>query len=98
VQLCRSELTLRGKVSAELLVSYVYVYIRSKSNEMHMEFLCILYFTILALHVSGANCTHHQEHKLQSAAVGTRGCYGNIYKYITKMYGTMNIKLLGITS
>jgi uncharacterized membrane protein len=43
---------------------------------MHMDFLCILYYTILALHVSGAICTHHQEHKLQSTAVGTRDCYG----------------------
>jgi hypothetical protein len=54
---------------------------------MHMD-LCILHYTILALHVSGAYyiivalhvsgtiCTHHQEHKLQSTAVGTRDCYG----------------------
>jgi hypothetical protein len=41
-----------------------------------MDFLCIVYFIILALHVSGAICTHHQEHKLQSTAIGTRGCYG----------------------
>jgi hypothetical protein len=41
-----------------------------------MDFLCILYYTILALHVSGAICTHHQEHKLQSTAVGTCDCYG----------------------
>jgi hypothetical protein len=41
-----------------------------------MDFLCILYFTILALHVSGAICTLHQEHKLQSTAVGTRDYYG----------------------
>jgi hypothetical protein len=26
-------------------------------------FLCILYHTILAVHVSGAICTHHQEYK-----------------------------------
>jgi hypothetical protein len=37
-----------------------------------MDVLSILYFTILALHVSGAICTHHEEHKLQSKAVGTR--------------------------
>jgi hypothetical protein len=43
---------------------------------MHTDFLCILYYTTLALHVSGAICTHHQEHKLQSTAVGTRDCYG----------------------
>jgi hypothetical protein len=41
-----------------------------------MDFLCIHYFTILALHVSGAICTPHQEHKLQSTAVGPRDCYG----------------------
>jgi hypothetical protein len=43
---------------------------------MHTDFLCILYYTMLALHVSGAIYTHHQEQKLQSTAVGTRDCYG----------------------
>jgi hypothetical protein len=47
-----------------------------KSNEMHADFLCILHYTMLALHVSGAICTHHQEHKLQSTTVGTCDCYG----------------------
>jgi hypothetical protein len=42
---------------------------------MHMDFLCILYYSILALHVLGAICTH-QEHKLQSTAIGARDCYG----------------------
>jgi hypothetical protein len=41
-----------------------------------MDFLFIPYFTVLALHVLGAICTHHQEHKLQSRAVGVRDCYG----------------------
>jgi mRNA-degrading endonuclease YafQ of YafQ-DinJ toxin-antitoxin module len=40
-----------------------------------VDFLSILYYTILALHVSDAICTHHQEHKLQSTTVGTRDCY-----------------------
>jgi hypothetical protein len=40
------------------------------------NFLYILYYTILALHVSGAICTHQQENKLSSTAVGTRDCYG----------------------
>jgi hypothetical protein len=45
---------------------------------MHTDFLCILYYTtlVLALHVSGAIYTHHQERKLQSTAVGTCDCYG----------------------
>jgi hypothetical protein len=47
-----------------------------KPEEMHADFLYILYYTTLALHVSGAIYTHHQEHKLQSTAVGTRDCYG----------------------
>jgi hypothetical protein len=42
-----------------------------KSDEMHTDFLFILYYTMLALHVSGTICTHHKEHKLQSTAVGT---------------------------
>jgi hypothetical protein len=39
---------------------------------MHTDFLCILYYTTVALRVSGAICTHHQEHKLQDTALGTR--------------------------
>jgi hypothetical protein len=36
-----------------------------------MYFLCILYsFLFLALHVSGAICTHPQEHKVQLTAMG----------------------------
>jgi hypothetical protein len=64
--------------NCELPIEYIFkVYIFDwKSNEMHMDFLCILYFTILALHVSGAIRTHHQEHKLQSTAVGACDCYG----------------------
>jgi hypothetical protein len=42
---------------------------------MPKDFLCILYYATLALHVSGAICTHHHEHKLQSTAVGTCDCY-----------------------
>jgi hypothetical protein len=45
---------------------------RNNSDEMHTDFLCILYYTTLALHVSGAICTHPQEHKLQSTAIGVR--------------------------
>jgi hypothetical protein len=60
------------------LVPYILViYVRLEvQRDAHGFFLCILYYTILALHVSGAICTHHQEHKLQSTAVGPRDCYG----------------------
>jgi hypothetical protein len=58
-----------------ILVIYIYIF-DCKSNEMHINFLCILYYTTLALRVSGASCTHHQEYKLQSTAVGTRDFYG----------------------
>jgi hypothetical protein len=34
------------------------------------------YFTAFALHFSGAICTHHQEHKLQSTAVDVCNGYG----------------------
>jgi hypothetical protein len=37
-----------------------------------MSFCCIVYVTIFALHGSGAIGTQHQEHKLQSTAVGKR--------------------------
>jgi hypothetical protein len=45
-------------------------------RDAHGFFKSILYYTILALHVSGVICTHHHEHKLQSTAVGMRDCYG----------------------
>jgi hypothetical protein len=56
-----------------ILETYIF---DSKSNKMHTDFLCILYYTTLALQVSGAIYTHHQEHKLQSTAVGMCDCYG----------------------
>jgi hypothetical protein len=59
----------------DILVLYIYIF-DCRSDEMHTDFLCILYHTTLALHVSGVICTHHQEHKLQSTAVGTCSCYG----------------------
>jgi hypothetical protein len=40
-------------------------------------FICILYSSLfLALHASGAICTHPQEHKLQSTAIGVCNVYG----------------------
>jgi hypothetical protein len=35
-----------------------------------------IYSTVLAVHVLDAICTHRQEHKLPSIAVGTCDCYG----------------------
>jgi hypothetical protein len=38
-------------------------------------FIFFLYFTLFALHVLGAVCTHHQEHELKSTAIGMcNGC------------------------
>jgi hypothetical protein len=53
----------------------IYIYSIKGRRDAH-GFLCILYYTVFALHVSGAICIHHQGHKLQSTAVGTRDCYG----------------------
>jgi hypothetical protein len=47
-----------------------------KSDDMHTDLLCIIYYTVLAVRVLGAICIHNQEHKLQSTAVGTCDCYG----------------------
>jgi hypothetical protein len=42
-----------------------------------MQTICILYSSIFfALHVSGAICTHPQEHKLQSTAIDLCNDYG----------------------
>jgi hypothetical protein len=51
------------------------VCIRLKVQRDVNGFVCILYFTIFALHVSGTIYTHRQEHKLQSTTVGMRDCY-----------------------
>jgi hypothetical protein len=56
-------------------ISIMYIRLNVKPDA-HGFFLCILYFIILAVHVSGAICTHHQERRLQSSAVGTCDCYG----------------------
>jgi hypothetical protein len=54
----------------------IYIHIFDcNSDEMHTDFLCILYYTIVVLHVSGVICTHHQEHNLQGTAVGMGDCY-----------------------
>jgi hypothetical protein len=49
----------------------VRVYVRLKAQlDVHV-FICILYSSLFfALHVSGATCTHPQEHKLQRTAIG----------------------------
>jgi hypothetical protein len=41
-----------------------------KSNRMYTVYMHSLFLYIFALHVSGTICTHPQEHKLQSAALG----------------------------
>jgi hypothetical protein len=47
------------------------VYVQLKVKLDVYVFICILYSSLfLALHVSGAICTHSQEHKLQSTAIG----------------------------
>jgi hypothetical protein len=52
------------------------VYVQLKVQLDTHGFVCILYFTIFALHALGAICTHHQEHKQQSTAIGTCNGYG----------------------
>jgi hypothetical protein len=47
------------------------VYVRLKFQLDVHGFICILYSSIFfSLHVSGAICTHPQEHKLQSTDLG----------------------------
>jgi hypothetical protein len=52
------------------------VYVRLKVQLDPHGFRCNLYFTLFAQHVSSAVCIHHQEHKLQSTAIGMRNGYG----------------------
>jgi hypothetical protein len=54
-----------------LMILSDYVYVQFNVQLDVHGFICILYSSIfLALHVSGAICTHPQEHKLQSTAIG----------------------------
>jgi hypothetical protein len=53
-----------------------HVYVRLKVQLDVHGFICILYFALFALHVSGAVCTHHQEHTLQSKAISMPNGYG----------------------
>jgi hypothetical protein len=56
-----------------ILVTYVYVRL-GVQLDVH-GLICILYSSIFfALHVSGATCTHPQEHKLQRTAIGVWEC------------------------
>jgi hypothetical protein len=64
------------RVAAPYELNHAVFVFDCKIEEMHTDFLCILYYTILAVHVSSAICTHYQEHKLQSTAVGTCDGYG----------------------
>jgi hypothetical protein len=64
-----------------ILVIYIYIYISVYIHSIESPrdthgFFMYLYFTKIALDVSGAICTHHREHKLQSTAVSTRDYYG----------------------
>jgi hypothetical protein len=52
------------------------MYVRLKLQLYAHGFICILHSSIFALHVSGAICTHPQEHKLQNTAIGMRNGYG----------------------
>jgi hypothetical protein len=52
------------------------VYVRLEVQLDVLGFVCILYFIIFSVHVLGAICTHHQEHKLQSTAIDMRNGYG----------------------
>jgi hypothetical protein len=57
---------LKGLYNVRGFVLLGNVYIQLKVQRDAHGFVCILFFTMFALHVSGAIDTHHQEHKLQS--------------------------------
>jgi hypothetical protein len=64
------------------------VYVRLTIQLDVHGFICILYSSIFALHVSGAICTHPQEHKLQSTALGVcNGCgmFRPVFRYFTAL-------------
>jgi hypothetical protein len=52
------------------------VYVRLTVQLDARGFICILYSSVFALHVSGAICIHPQEHKLQRTTIGMCNVYG----------------------
>jgi hypothetical protein len=44
-------------------------------------YVCLIPLYYFALHVSGAICTHPQEHKLQSTAIGVCNGYGMLINW-----------------
>jgi hypothetical protein len=55
----------------------VYFRLKFQLDVLVHEFICVVYYPIFfALHVSGAICTHPQEHKLQSTALGVCNGHG----------------------
>jgi hypothetical protein len=63
------------------------VYVGLKVQIDAHGFVCILYFTTFVLHVSGAICTHPQEHKLQSTAIGMCNSYGMLIHWSKYWHG-----------
>jgi hypothetical protein len=62
---------------------------------MLMDFLCILYYTLLALHVSGASLVEYRIYnKIHVHLAGL----SIEHIHITKMYGTVNIKYNTVSS
>jgi hypothetical protein len=54
-------------------------------------FICILYSSIfLAVHVSGAICTHPQEHKLQRTAIDVCNGYGMLIHWSRYWLGQLH--------
>jgi hypothetical protein len=61
-----------------ILVSYVRLGVQLDVR----GFIGILYFSLFfALHVSGAICTHPQEHKLQRTAIGVCSGFGVLIRW-----------------
>jgi hypothetical protein len=53
-----------------------------KSKYMYMYlYVFFIPFYFLALHISGAICTHHQEHNLQSTAIGMCNDYSMLIQW-----------------
>jgi hypothetical protein len=63
-----------------------------------MHTICILYSSIFfALHVSGAFCTHRQEHKLQSTAIGMCNGFGMLIHWSSYWLGHPHTKSVRIS-
>jgi hypothetical protein len=83
-------------IMKHLYIRNLYVQLKVQQLAVHV-FICILYSSLfLALHVSGAICTHPQEHKLQHTAIGVCNGFSMLIPWSTYWLGHPHLTVLKV--